>query len=310
STISLIGNDGANILVSGAGRVGIGQHGQRPGFQLSQRADFFETTEGIETTRRRPVVNTRDEPHARPDRYRRLHVITGDANRSAWSTWLKVGTAAAVLAALEDGSLPEFRLADPVAAMHAVSHRPWEPLALADGRRLTALDLQSAYLEAALAHAGRVGGDGAVLRAWQEVLDDLRADPGRCADRLDWAAKAALLSGFAERHGLPEDSPRLAQLDLAWAELGHGSPFDALLRGGRFRPLPFSVDVAAAVADPPADTRAWLRGRVVRERPDAVVATSWDWLVLRDPRGRRIRLDLSEPLDPGNPDAVLRSLGG
>jgi len=298
----------SRTIVSGAGRVGRGQHGERSGFQLSQRADFFETTEGIETTRRRPIINTRDEPHARPDRYRRLHVITGDANRSAWSTWLKVGSAAAVLAALEAGELPTFTLADPVAAMHAVSHDPWRPVRLADRRRLTALDLQAAYLEAAQAHAERTGGDLAVLAAWREVLDDLAADPSRCADRLDWAAKQQLLAGYADRHGLAPDSPRVAQLDLAWADLDSRSPFEALLRGGRFRPLPFVLDVARAVTEPPADTRAWVRGQVVRNRPDAVVAASWDWLVLRDGHGRRTRLDLSEPLQPGDPDAVLRAL--
>lgn len=295
-------------LVSGAGRVGVGQHGQRPGFQLSQRADFFETTEGIETTRRRPIINTRDEPHARPAVYRRLHVITGDANRSGWSTWLKVGSAAAVLAALEAGTLPEFTLADPVAAMHAVSHDPWQPLELADGRRATATDLQGEYLAAALAHAERHGGDLPVLQAWQEVLTDFSGDPSLLADRLDWAAKRKLLVSYADRHGLPEGSPRLAQLDLAWAELSERSPFAALVRARALRPLPFPVDVERAVREPPSDTRAWLRGSVVQRRAEAVVAGSWDWLVLRDRHGRRTRVDLSDPLTPGDPDAVLAAL--
>ena len=133
----------SRTIVSGAGRLGRGQHGERPGFQLSQRADFFETLEGIQTTRNRPIVNTRDEPHAPPQHYRRLHVITGDANRSAWSTWLKVGGAAAVLAALEADALPEFELADPVAALHSISHEPHHPVPLADGRTITAAALQA-----------------------------------------------------------------------------------------------------------------------------------------------------------------------
>ena len=295
-------------LVSGAGRVGVGQNGQQPGFQLTQRADFFETAEGIETTRRRPIINTRDEPHARPAVYRRLHVITGDANRSGWSTWLKLGAAAAVLAALEADALPEFSLADPVAAMRSVSHDPWQPIELADGRRVTAAELQGEYLAAALAHAERQGGDLAVLQAWQQVLTDFGSDPALLADRLDWAAKRRLLVSYADRHGLSVDSPRLAQLDLAWAELGERSPFEALLRRGAFRPLPFEPDVEQAVRQPPSDTRAWLRGTIVQRRAEAVAAGSWDWLVLRGRHGRRTRLDLSDPLSPGDPDAVLAAL--
>ena len=298
----------SRTIVSGAGRLGRGQHGERPGFQLSQRADFFETLEGIQTTRNRPIVNTRDEPHAPPQHYRRLHVITGDANRSGWSTWLKVGGAAAVLAALEAGALPEFELADPVAALHSISHEPHHPVPLADGRTITAAALQAEYLAAARAHADRAGGDQPVLDAWQEVLADFDADPDRLADRLDWAAKRRLLTSYADRHGLPADSPRLAQLDLAWAELAPTSPFELLTTRGGLRPLPFQPDPDAAISAPPSDTRAWLRGTIVQHAADAVVAGSWDWLVVRDAAGRRHRLDLSDPLLPGDPDAVLAAL--
>ena len=295
-------------IVSGAGRVGLGQFGERPGFQLTQRADFFETVEGIQTTRNRPIINTRDEPHAPPARYRRLHVITGDANRSPWSTWLKLGGAAAVLAALEADALPLLPLADPVAAMRSVSHDASRPVGLADGRTITAADLQGEYLAAARAHAERVGGDLVVLDAWQEALADFGTDPDRLADRLDWAAKRRLLTSYADRHGLPADSPRLAQLDLAWAELAPTSPFELLTTRGGLRPLPFQPDPDAAISAPPSDTRAWLRGTIVQHAADAVVAGSWDWLVVRDAAGRRHRLDLSDPLLPGDPDAVLAAL--
>ncbi len=112
----------SRAVITGAGRVGIGQHGERTGFQLTQRADFFETVEGIQTTQRRPILNTRDEPHAAPSRYRRLHVITGDANRSQFTTWLKAGTLASFLTCLEAAALPDLVLADPVAAFRTVSH--------------------------------------------------------------------------------------------------------------------------------------------------------------------------------------------
>ncbi len=310
------------VLV-GAGRVGLGQRGEEPGFQLSQRADFIEAEVGIETTVRRPIVNTRDEPHAPARRYRRLHVITGDANRSAWTTWLKSGTAAAVLAALEAAALPDLALADPVSALHTVSRdlSLTVPLPLRDGRRLTALDLQEAYADAVATHQQRQGGDDDVLTAWTDVLADLREDPARCADRLDWAAKLQLLTAYAERSGLGWDAPRLAQLDLAWADLDPGrSPFAALQRAGRIRPLVPPDAVAQATTRPPEDTRAWLRGTLVSQYPDAVEAADWEWLSLRDAAGRAHRIGLAEPLGhtralteaalAGAPalDAVLRRL--
>ena len=317
----------SRLVVTGAGRVGIGRYGERPGFQLSQRADFFETTEGIETTRRRPVINTRDEPHAPSRQWRRLHVITGDANRSPWSTWLKVGTAGLVLDALEAGVLPTLRLVRPVQAMWEVSHDPslGTLLELDTGARLTALDLQRVFFDAVLAKAGRDGvsddsSTGVLIGEWGKVLDDLAADPDTCADRLDWVAKLQLLESYAARHGLPPDSPRYAQLDLAWAELGERSPFEVMLRAGRFRQWPgdggpgssWRDQVLRAVEEPPADTRAWLRGQLVQRVPDAVEAASWDWMILRNARGRRIRVDLADPLDAGTErlDEVMRALAG
>src|SRR5690606_16708755 len=132
-------------IICGAGRVGIGQDGSRPGFQISQRADFFEVEVGLETTLKRPIINTRDEPHADADKYRRLHVIIGDANLSEISTYLKVGTTALVLSMIEDQVLPaDLGIADPVTELKAVSHDPSlkHLMRMRDGRRLTALDVQ------------------------------------------------------------------------------------------------------------------------------------------------------------------------
>ena len=287
-------------VVCGAGRVGLGRHGERPGFQLTQRADFFERREGIETTRHRPLINTRDEPHADAERWRRLHVITGDANRSAWSTWLKVGSAAAVLTCLERGTLPVFSLADPVVAFQQVSHDLTlaAVLPLRDGGTMTALDLQDAYCEAALADQERHGGDAVVLQAWREVLTQLRDDPWQCADRLDWVARYALVSAYAERHRVGWDSPRLAALDLAWAELDARSPFSALQRAGRFRPFPGQLPADAETRGP-SDTRAGLRGRLIAHYGEAVEAADWEWLVIRDGAGRRHRVDLADPFGHG-----------
>lgn len=290
----------SRTVVTGAGRVGIGQRGGRAGFQLSQRADFFETVEGIQTTRRRPLLNTRDEPHAPPATYRRLHVITGDANRTAFTTWLKAGTLAAFLTALVLGEAPVVELADPVGAFHATSHDPQlaTPLLLADGRRCTALDLQEQLWTGTRAAAARRPElfEADVVQAWGEVLADLRSDPSRCADRLEWVAKLGLLDAFATRHGLDWGSAALARLDLDWARLDRPGPWDALAAAGRFRPVVAEEAVARAGIEPPAATRAWTRGRVVALAADRVSGAAWDWLAVRDGAGREHRLDLAEPL--------------
>src|SRR5690348_5670915 len=145
-------------VVTGAGRVGIGQDGRDHGFQISQRADYFEVEVGLETTLKRPIINTRDEPHADPAVYRRLHVILGDANLSEISTYLKVGTTSLVLAMIEDGWLRQngidLGVENPVAALRAVSHDPslQHQVQLRDGRKMTALQLQMEYCEQARKH--------------------------------------------------------------------------------------------------------------------------------------------------------------
>ena len=313
----------SRTVVVGAGRVGLGQSGELPGFQLSQRADFFETVVGIQTTKRRPIVNTRDEPHAPPARYRRLHVITGDANRNQFATWLKVGMLSSCLAAFRGDSVGTISLDDPVAAFRAVSHDP--SLAITVGTslgRLTALDLQEALLEAVIAHAEREpdAHEPAVLAAWAEVLSDLRTDPASCADRLDWVAKLQLLRAFADRHDLQWGHPKLAAVDLAWARLDASGPFDALARTSHQRTVVAPEAIELAGTRPPIDTRAWLRGSLVARAPERVLAASWDSMVMRDAHGTGRRLDLSEPrahtraevgdlTDPAAVEALLHRLG-
>src|SRR5881392_1419924 len=150
-------------VVCGAGRVGIGADGRGHGFQISQRADYFEVEVGLETTLKRPIINTRDEPHADPEKYRRLHVIIGDANLAEISTYLKVGTTSLVLAMIEDRFITtDLGIDGPVAALRAVSHDPTlrELIPMNDGRRLTAIQLQEEYLELARKYVDdRLGSD-------------------------------------------------------------------------------------------------------------------------------------------------------
>src|ERR671920_283724 len=173
-------------IFCGAGRVGIGQDGSGAGFQISSRADFFEVEVGLETTLKRPIINTRDEPHSDADKYRRLHVIIGDANLSEIATYLKVGTTALVLTMIEEKALtPDLGIADPVSELKAVSHDPslTHLLRLRDGRRLTALDLQWGYYARVRAFCDeRYGSDmdsqtADVLNRWESVLDKLGRDP-------------------------------------------------------------------------------------------------------------------------------------
>src|SRR3954463_2186252 len=180
-------------VICGAGRVGRGASGDEAGYQISQRADYIEVEVGLETTLKRGIINTRDEPHADADKYRRLHVIIGDANMSEYATLLKVGTTALVLDMIENGvRFDELRLAEPVRAVHQISHDPslQQKVELTDGRSLTAVELQWAYHEKARKHVENTQGadidpdTAEVLRLWGEILEDLAEDPMRTADRL------------------------------------------------------------------------------------------------------------------------------
>ncbi|AIY00270.1 proteasome component [Arthrobacter sp. PAMC 25486] len=296
-------------IMCGAGRVGLGQDGSGAGFQLSQRADFFEAEVGLETTIRRPIINTRDEPHAVADKYRRLHVIIGDANLSQVSNYLKFGTTALVLDMIERGTAPELEFADPVAALRAVSH-DWalrETHLLTDGTRASALEVQWRYLNAAKAHCAANGsshpetGDGhtgAVLAKWEEVLTGLGQDPMSLAGQLEWVAKLHLLQQYRARDKMSWDDPRLGLIDLQWSDIRpEKGLYYKLLERGRMARVVTDESIAAAVEAPPSDTRAYFRGRCIQEFGAHVVGASWDSVIFELPQLRRLqRVSTKEPL--------------
>ncbi len=293
-------------VICGAGRVGIGQDGQTSGFQLSQRADFFEVEVGLETTLKRPIVNTRDEPHADPEKYRRLHVIIGDANLAEISTYLKVGTTALVLAMIEDRVLgTELALDKPVSDLHNVSHDPSlrHLIRLRDGRSMSALDLQECYLESARAYVeDRRGVDADeqtrdVLDRWESVLSRLRDDPMRCRRELDWVAKLGLLESYRERDGLDWDDPKLHLIDLQYADLRPDKGlYSRLVARGSMDRLLSTDEVTRAVTEPPGDTRAYFRGRCLAKYPDRIAAASWDSVIFDLPgRDSLQRIPTMEP---------------
>jgi proteasome accessory factor PafA2 len=289
-------------VFAGAGRVGIGTESRTHGFQISQRADFFEVEVGLETTLKRPIINTRDEPHADADKYRRLHVIIGDANLAELSTYLKVGTTSVVLAMIEAEALPhDLALEEPVADLQAVSHDPslTHRVRLRDGRRMTAVEVQRTYLEYAEKF---VDGDADeqtadVLRRWGGVLDELEDDPMRLADRLDWPAKLRLLEGYRSRDDLSWGDSRLQLVDLQYSDVRpEKGLYHRLVSRGSMQRLLTDEEVARAMTTPPADTRAFFRGECLRRYPAQVAAASWDSVVFDLGRENLVRIPTMEPL--------------
>ncbi len=294
-------------VICGAGRVGRGADGRDEGFQISQRADFFEVEVGLETTLKRPIINTRDEPHADPEKYRRLHVIIGDANMSEVATYLKLGTTALVLTMIEDRFLgAELAIEAPVAELRAVSHDPScrHLVTLRDGRKMTAVQIQMEYLDLARKYTeDRFGTDvdeatADVLRRWETVLGKLADDPMQLSRELDWVAKLQLLEGYRARDGLSWSHPRLQLVDLQYSDvrLDRGL-YNRLASRGRMERLTDEAAVARAVAYPPEDTRAYFRGRCLRQYPDAVAAASWDSVIFDIPGRESLqRVPTLEPL--------------
>ncbi len=296
-------------VIAGAGRVGIGQDGHQKAFQISQRADFFEVEVGLETTLKRPIINTRDEPHADPERYRRLHVIIGDATMSEISTYLKVGTTAIVLDMIEQGWFTDngvdLTVEAPVGALRAISHDPslQHRATLRDGRRLTGVELQSEYLEQARKFVlDRYGSDVDeqtvdVLARWETVLDALRTDPMSLADSLDWVAKLSLLDGYREREGLNWDAPKLALVDLQWSDVRPDRGlYNRLVSRERMQRLMTDAEIELAVTEPPTDTRAYFRGRCLAKYAADVAAASWDSVIFDLGRDTLQRVPMLEPL--------------
>ncbi len=328
-------------VFTGAGRVGLGQRGEHPGFQLSQRADYIEAEVGLETTLRRPIVNTRDEPHADPARWRRLHVIIGDATMLEPATYLRLGTTSLVLWLLEQAetggvarravqAVERLALRDPVQAVHRVSHdlSMTDRLELVDGRRLTALEIQAEYLAAVQEVVDAVGtADDQtqdVLRRWGSLLRRLGEDPASCAREVEWLAKLRLLDGLRRRDDLAWDHPRLAAVDLQWSDVRpERGLYHRLVAAGAVELLVTPQEVADAVRHPPQDTRAYFRGEAVARYGGEISAASWDSVVfdvpgaqtlqrvpMRDPL-RGTRAHVGDLLDR-SPDArsLLAALGG
>ncbi|MCZ7531094.1 MAG: depupylase/deamidase Dop [Acidimicrobiia bacterium] len=295
-------------LFTGSGKVGAENGADDVDFQISQRADFFEEEVGLETTLKRPIVNTRDEPHADPQQFRRLHVIVGDANLCEVATFLKLGTTSIVLAMAEDDFIDkDLSVLQPVQAMHAVSHDPrcTRVLEMAGGGTARALDIQWEFLGLAKKYEDETGLEmcggetvgGRVVSRWEEVLEGLERDPMSLTGVLDWVTKLELLEAYVSRDGLTWSDSKLALLDLQYHDVREErSLYERLVRAGKVERLLIEDEVVEAMTAPPPTTRAYFRGRCLDRWPESVVAANWDSLILDVGTDPLRRIPMMEPL--------------
>ena len=292
-------------IYCGSGKVGCEASLDRnpPSYQITQRADFIESEVGLETTLKRPIINTRDEPHADARRYRRLHVIVGDANCSEVATFLKVGTTQFVLALAEVDQFPAaLSFCSPVAELRAVSADLAlnQPLRLQDGTSATALQIQWEIFECCAKYYENYGeyavGDSApeVLAAWERVLTQLETDPFQAHSTLDWVAKYRLLEAYRSKHGIASwGDARLQALDLQYHDLRRGRSLADRLS---LEKIVSPEEVAYAAENPPQGTRAWFRGRCLQRFGKDVLAINWDSVVFKVGGELLRRIPMMEPL--------------
>ncbi len=274
-------------MICGAGKVLQTAHGTV--YCVSQRADHIWEGVSSATTRSRPVINTRDEPHADAEQYRRLHVIVGDANMSETTLLLKIGSTNLVLRMIEGGAvIPDMTLDNPVRAIREISHDMTgrSRVRLTDGRELSALEIQYEYLTCARDFARTHGLDAVserVLELWERTLDAIETgNLDKIAREIDWVTKFQLIERYRARHDLPLSAPRIAQLDLAYHDVRRGRGLYYLLqRNGVVNRVTSNLDIFEAKSIPPQSTRAKLRGEFIRQAQEKGRDVTIDWVHLK-----------------------------
>ncbi len=295
------------ILYTGAGKMGIEPRGDQGIYQLSQRADFFTEEASVDTLHRRPLVNTRDEPHADPRDWRRLHVICGDANMSEYATALKIGTTYLVTSLLEQGWQPWVRLKQPTEAIKTISRdQSYKWLVNAETGTISGIDIQRVYLAAAKEKlSGRGADTDWTLREWERTLDALETDPLSLGDRLDWVAKRSLLADYVESEGIAWNDETLPSFDLAYSNVDPDEGlYYALEQAGEMLCLTTDETIQEAMTQPPANTRAAIRGHLVDKLTDSIGVVGWNKVVLRT-ESESWMVDLNDYLTP---DAVRQAM--
>ncbi len=299
------------IVYMGAGKVGMEPRSKEPVYQLSQRADFFTEEASVDTLHRRPLVNTRDEPHADPRKYRRLHVICGDANLSEYTTALKIGTTSLVAMLLDQGWSPRLQMANPVQAIKDISRDSsyqWL-VKLQDGRTVSALEIQSVYLEAACEEFSGSSADADwTIREWGKVLQDLATDPMQLVDRLDWVAKKSLVDEYIASENMDWDDEVLQSVDLAYSNIDpEEGLYEALAQSGEMVRLTTDIAIERALTTPPANTRAAIRSELVSRFAGQIGAVGWNSVILRTSEESWLA-DLNEYVTPERIESTCEML--
>jgi proteasome accessory factor A len=288
-------------IYAGSGKVGAEPRRDDVGYQLSQRADFFEVLVDLNTMVKRPIINTRDEPHADPDKYRRFHVIVGDATMSEYSTYLKVGTTALVLKLLEmGGAVPGVQLEDPVHAIKLVSRDPSLTcrVRLKGGGTATAIEIQQRYCEAVAAQLQNATPWAAeVIGQWSAVLTQLAEEPRQLARRLDWLIKRELIEAYIAKKKVGWNDPRVALMDLQYHDLRlDRGLYYKLEREGFVDRFLTEDEIVSAAEHPPAGSRAYFRSACLKKFPKEIYAASWSSIMFDVGGGVVKRIPLFEPL--------------
>lgn len=274
-------------IYAGAGKVL--QTARGATYSISQRAEHIWEGVSSATTRSRPIINTRDEPHADAERYRRLHVIVGDSNMSEYTTFLKVGACSLMLRMLEEPTvvLRDMTLENPIRAIREISHDLTcrRRVRLANGREVSALDIQSEYLERALRFAERHELDPVEKQAldmWEHCVTTLARDPFELDREVDWVIKYKLVEAYRERHGLSMADPRVALIDLQYHDVDRRRGlFYRMQRRGLVERTCSDAEVSRAVERPPETTRARLRGEFIRRAKERRREYTVDWVHLK-----------------------------
>lgn len=273
-------------IIAGAGKVGAENNADPVDFQISQRADFFETEVGLSTMVARPIINTRDEPHADDRIYRRLHVIIGDSNMSEFSIYLKIGITSLVLRLIQKGVLKDqFKLVDPVSDIKRVSRDLTcrQKLNLNNGLQQSPIELQRAYLDLIrkfIPFDQLSETDRDILSKWDFILRELELDPMRLDQHLDWVIKKRLLETYINRHGFDWKDSRVRMVDLQYHDLRPNKGlYLRLLKNGRIVTIVNQEEVVRAITQPPTDTRAYFRGTCLRKFAQDIYSVSWNSMV-------------------------------
>jgi Pup amidohydrolase len=272
-------------------------------YQISQRADFFETLVDLNTMVKRPIINTRDEPHADSSKYRRFHVIVGDANMSEYTTYLKTGTTAIVLALIEEGEeLPSLDLDDAVRAIKEISRDTSvrQSVKMSDGRQFTAIEIQREYLEAAHRFYSRHELEPMtkdILIKWEHVLERLGEEPMELSREIDWVIKKQMMLSYQERKKCDWGDPRISMMDLQYHDIRpEKGLYYALERKGFVERIVMDEEIAKAQLAPPVDTRAYFRAMCLKKFPNEIYATSWSSILFDVGNTSIKKIPLMEPM--------------